>query len=138
MSGDSSANLNSPLGSDELDIDLSNMSPLSSVQAHNAGAISHPYFSTLDNRQRADKPPGSSNAETETTDNETNANSDGTESEKMTRPLAPINITPNNTKRQIHYSHTPNILYGFHSVHTHTLSLSLFLFLSVHSLAANL
>merc|ERR1719244_1164751 len=57
VSGDSSTNLQSPLGSDELDIDLSSISPLSSVQAQNASNISgHPYFSTLDNRQRAEKP----------------------------------------------------------------------------------
>merc|ERR550534_47646 len=103
VSGDSSTNLNSPLGSDEMEIDLSNISPLSSVPVHTASNISHPYFSTLDNRQNKTESNSDdssiqvhgANANRNTN---ANANADVTEGGGISRPLAPINIALNNTK----------------------------------------
>eukprot|EP01083_Nonionella_stella_P018494 51524_1 len=102
-SGDDIGNLHSVSPPLEVsDIDLSNISPLSSLQQHQTN-ITHPYFSTLDNKQN--KQPNIANS---IKNNNNNNNNSGME--KIKSPIAPINISSNINKQRIHYSNTPNIL----------------------------
>eukprot|EP01084_Bolivina_argentea_P119217 211402_1 len=85
-SGDDIGNLHSVSPPLEVsDIDLSNISPLSSLQQHQTN-ITHPYFSTLDNKQN--KQPNIANS---IKNNNNNNNNSGME--KIKSPIAPINIS---------------------------------------------
>ena len=88
------------------DIDLSNISPLSSLQQHPTTNTmnNHPYFSTLDNQQT--KQQQSSSADKSTSQNGDNQESNGGGIDK----IKPINISSTGNKPRVHYSNTPNIL----------------------------
>mmetsp|Transcript_61335 Transcript_61335/g.55331 ORF Transcript_61335/g.55331 Transcript_61335/m.55331 type:complete len:608 (-) Transcript_61335:22-1845(-) len=104
-SGNDTANLHSvspPLVSD---IDLSNISPLSSLQQHpQTNTINnHPYFSTLDNQQPKQQQQQSSSA-----DKSSQQQNNG--KDQSLGKIKPINISNSPNKPRVHYSNTPNIL----------------------------